>query len=128
MLSICDINLLNSFLFSYILLGLEDFDFSDIIDSLGLHNKSIGDPGNPKFPQGGPDPNPFMYCSKLNLDNNDSSGDFHNNLSVQVLKDSILYNNVWHDKTRVIDIITSNNNNIPGTATNEMLKEKLFLL
>lgn len=111
----------------------QDFDFSDYINSLGLHNRSIGDSAN-----GGPggwNNDPKCQPYPFNFDDSDEYESFLNSIYGMNISNKIAlrdYNNNIHDGFTVHTIeyiqkcIESNNNRLLP-HTDKHLKEKSIM-
>ena len=126
-----NLEIMYSFLGSYILLGFDDFDLSDDVESiLGLHyhEKCIGDTGGPGGdPGGGPDISPYLYMdieSEKGNNFNDRLKILQNNPALHNYKQYIEYENFKYEVSSLEMDIKQYNDNILYTKTNEFVFEK----
>ena len=129
-----NLEIMYSFLGSYILLGFDDFDLSHDVESmLGLHyhEKCIGDTGGPGGdPEGGPDFSPY-FCMDTSSIESDKGNNFNDGLKIlqhnpalHNYKEYIEYENFRYKVSDLEIDIKEHNDNILYTKTNEFVFEK----
>ena len=127
------LEIMYSFMGSYILLGFDDFDLSGDVESvLGLrfHNKCIGDPGGPGGPDGGPDLSPYLCMDRSDYEwekrnnMNDRLKILHNHPALHNYKEYIQYENFKYKVSTLEIDIKQYNDNLLYTKTNEFVFEK----
>ena len=129
-----NLDIMCSFMGSYILLGLDDFDFSGDVESvLGslYHKKCIGDPQGPGGgPGGGPDLYSYLCTDTSDLesrndnDMNDRLNILQNSPALHNYKEYIRYNDFEYNVSSLELDIKEYNDNIIYTKTNEFVFEK----
>ena len=127
-----NLEIMYSFMGSYILLGFDDFDLSGDVESIlgsHLHKKCIGDPGGPGG-NGGPDFSPW-FCMAISNDDWESVNNFHdhrkilqNHPALCNYKEYIEFENFKYKVSSIQIDIKEYNNNLLYTKTNEFLFEK----
>lgn len=121
------------FIGSYVLLGFDDFDLSQDVESvldIHLHKKCIGDPGGPGGPDGGPDLSPLFFMNKSDIDwekynnFNDHLKILQNSPALDNYKKYIEYEDFKYERSSLEKDLYLYNNKVLHTDTNELLYEK----
>ena len=121
------------FIGNYILISFEDFDFSDIVNSLGLHKKCFGDPGGPGG-NGDPDLNPF-FCSSLWMDKNETyvcsdlpRSQLYDLPGLKDFKNYVIHKGVEYKTSTIQEDIKQYNKKVVLTSEDDMwLKKQLII-
>ena len=133
---ICNVDTLCLFLGSYILIGFDDFDLSELVESvLGelFHNKGIGDPVGPGGGPGGGPNYPLLFYMNEDIGDgevrrysyNDPEKIFHNNPLLDNYKKFLIgKDGVSHDVSSIRNYIAECNSKVLPTEPNQLTFQK----
>ncbi len=128
------LEIISLFIGNYILISFDDFDYSETVNSLGLHKKCFGDPGGPGG-NGDPDFNPVLFASLLDKDTKQTynytdlpRAQLYDLPELKDFKNSIKHNDIEYKTSCIQEDIKEYNKKVVHTSKDEMRFEKDIII